>query len=176
MHRPGGDKKTAATKFQKNSIETMANDKRRRRKKARTEDFSSDSSSDSDEEPKVPKVQATSTGQSDAHAHQVDQVDQDIAMDIDIPDADSDNEDQENKQFNHPKQLVAPELQKADEHDKKFHDYYMKLVTTEFADDLDKLRKANDFNEKSLGVLINTLKQGSHVFSPADADIVTKDL
>lgn len=115
-------------------------------------------------------MQASPAGQSEA------QVDQDIAMDIDIPEGDSDNEDQDNQQFKHPKQLVAPELQKADEHDKKFHDYYMKLVTTEFADDLDKLRKANDFNEKSLGVLINTLKQGSHVFSPADADIVTKDL
>ena len=41
----------------------------------------------------------------------------------------------------------------------------MQQVTAEFADDLDKIRNANDFNEKSLPVLIAVLKQGASMYS-----------
>ena len=46
-----------------------------------------------------------------------------------------------------------------------FETFYMKQVTTEFADDLDKIRNADDFNEKSLPILIEALKQGTSIYS-----------
>ncbi|KAL8841353.1 MAG: hypothetical protein Q9170_000984 [Blastenia crenularia] len=55
---------------------------------------------------------------------------------------------------NHTKETppVEPEEQT------DFESYYLKQVTTEFADDLDKLRNASDFREDSLPILINALK------------------
>lgn len=41
----------------------------------------------------------------------------------------------------------------------------MQQVTTEFADDLDKVRNASDFTEKSLPILIEALKQGTSLYS-----------
>jgi len=38
-------------------------------------------------------------------------------------------------------------------------------VTAEFADDIDKIRDASDFTEKSVPVLIQALKQGAYSFS-----------
>lgn len=38
-------------------------------------------------------------------------------------------------------------------------------MTDEFGDDLDRLRKSNDFNEKSLPLLIETLKQGASLYT-----------
>lgn len=46
-----------------------------------------------------------------------------------------------------------------------FETFYLQQVTQEFADDLDKLRNASDFNEKSLPVLIAALKQGAKLYS-----------
>ncbi|MCJ1467477.1 hypothetical protein MMC07_006102 [Pseudocyphellaria aurata] len=46
-----------------------------------------------------------------------------------------------------------------------FETFYLQQVTQEFADDIDKLRNASDFNEKSLPVLIATLKQGAKLYS-----------
>lgn len=41
----------------------------------------------------------------------------------------------------------------------------MQQVTAEFADDIDRLRNANDFSEKSVPVLIEALKQSACVYS-----------
>ncbi len=38
-------------------------------------------------------------------------------------------------------------------------------MTTEFADDLDKIRSASDFGEKSLSVLVAALKEGVSIYS-----------
>ncbi|KAL8767116.1 MAG: hypothetical protein Q9209_006278 [Squamulea sp. 1 TL-2023] len=46
-----------------------------------------------------------------------------------------------------------------------FEAFYLKQVTAEFADDLDKLRNANDFNEKSMPVLIDALKMTARTYS-----------
>ena len=46
-----------------------------------------------------------------------------------------------------------------------FESFYMQQVTAEFADDLDKIRNANDFGEKSLPVLIAALKQSASMYS-----------
>ena len=56
-----------------------------------------------------------------------------------------------------------------------FEDFYMKQVTTEFADDLDKIRNASDFDEKSLPILIEALKQGTSMYSEEEKRKVMKD-
>ncbi|CAF9920214.1 MAG: hypothetical protein HETSPECPRED_004196 [Heterodermia speciosa] len=48
---------------------------------------------------------------------------------------------------------------------KDFESLYLQRVTAEFADDIDRLRKANDFSEESLPILIEALKQGACVYS-----------
>ena len=46
-----------------------------------------------------------------------------------------------------------------------FESFYMKQVTSEFADDLDKIRNASDFNQNSLPTLIEALKQGTSMYT-----------
>ncbi|KAI4175836.1 MAG: hypothetical protein LQ343_001449 [Gyalolechia ehrenbergii] len=46
-----------------------------------------------------------------------------------------------------------------------FESYYLQQVTAEFADDLDNLRKASDFNEEFLPILIDALKGTAGVYS-----------
>ncbi|MCJ1481062.1 Adenosine 5'-monophosphoramidase, partial [Schaereria dolodes] len=45
-----------------------------------------------------------------------------------------------------------------------FDKYYMQKITSEFADDLDRVRSASDFNDKSLSILIEALKQGTSIY------------
>lgn len=46
-------------------------------------------------------------------------------------------------------------------HKDSFEDFYLQQITHEFADDLDKIRQASDFKERSLPVLVAALKQGA---------------
>jgi ribosome assembly protein 3 len=46
-----------------------------------------------------------------------------------------------------------------------FTKYYMQRATTEFAEDLDKIRGADDFKDDALPLLINALQQGTSTFS-----------
>ncbi|KAL8684052.1 MAG: hypothetical protein Q9186_000082 [Xanthomendoza sp. 1 TL-2023] len=46
-----------------------------------------------------------------------------------------------------------------------FEAFYLKQVTAEFADDLDKLRNASDFNDNSLPILIDALKCTARTYS-----------
>ncbi|KAF2427690.1 hypothetical protein EJ08DRAFT_680835 [Tothia fuscella] len=46
-----------------------------------------------------------------------------------------------------------------------FTSWYLRKITQELEDDLDKIRSAGDFNENSLPVLINALQQGETIFS-----------
>lgn len=48
---------------------------------------------------------------------------------------------------------------------KDFESFYLQQVTAEFADDLDRLRNANDFTEKSVPILIEALKQTANTYS-----------
>lgn len=58
------------------------------------------------------------------------------------------------------KPLVAPS--KVDE---EFDAIYIRKITTELADDLDKVRSAQDFKANSIPMLIHALKQGESLFS-----------
>ena len=45
-----------------------------------------------------------------------------------------------------------------------FEAYYLQKVTAEFADDIDKVRNANDFKESSVPILIEALRQGAVLY------------
>lgn len=47
----------------------------------------------------------------------------------------------------------------------KFTSHYLQRATTEFAEDLDQIRGADDFNGNSLQILVHALKQGTGVWS-----------
>ena len=53
-----------------------------------------------------------------------------------------------------------------------FEDWYLKQVTKEFADDIDKIRNASDFSDKSVPMLVAALKQGVSLFSEEERRIV----
>ena len=46
-----------------------------------------------------------------------------------------------------------------------FTKYYMQRATTEFSEDLDRLRGSGDFKDDALPLLVNALQQGTSVFS-----------
>lgn len=50
----------------------------------------------------------------------------------------------------------------------EFTSYYLQRATKEFAEDLDKIRNADDFRNDAIPILINALSQGTTMFSPAD--------
>lgn len=45
-----------------------------------------------------------------------------------------------------------------------FSSFYLRKVTAELADDLDKVRQSSDFNDRSLPMLVHALKQGESIF------------
>lgn len=49
-----------------------------------------------------------------------------------------------------------------------FTSYYLQQATQEFAEDLDKIRNADDFKNDAIPILINALSQGTTLFSSAD--------
>lgn len=126
--------------------------KKRRRKKARTQDFSSDSSdasgSDSDHSVVVPDIQ------------EIPHLD-----DIEIDDEDSTTTTTTTTTTTKP--VFPPQLQmSSNTTDDEFNKFYMQLLTSEFAQDLDLLRASNDFGQPSLPLLIDALKQGVNIFDP----------
>ncbi|KAF2177388.1 hypothetical protein K469DRAFT_376337 [Zopfia rhizophila CBS 207.26] len=48
--------------------------------------------------------------------------------------------------------------------DEDFTSLYLRKVTAELADDLDKVREANDFTNRSMPMLIHALRQGESIF------------
>ncbi|KAF2130165.1 hypothetical protein P153DRAFT_264455, partial [Dothidotthia symphoricarpi CBS 119687] len=50
----------------------------------------------------------------------------------------------------------------------EFNTIYLRKITTELADDLDKVREAQDFKASSVPMLIHALKQGGSLFSKVE--------
>ncbi|OTA89317.1 hypothetical protein M434DRAFT_398653 [Hypoxylon sp. CO27-5] len=50
----------------------------------------------------------------------------------------------------------------------EFTSYYLQQSTKEFAEDLDKIRSADDFKGDAVPMLIKSLQQGTTLFSSAD--------
>ncbi|CZR57528.1 uncharacterized protein PAC_07417 [Phialocephala subalpina] len=61
-----------------------------------------------------------------------------------------------------PKHATDPEISAL------FTKFYMQRVTSEFSEDLDKLRQADDFKNDALPLLINALQQGTSLFRAED--------
>ncbi|KAI0503327.1 ribosome-assembly protein 3-domain-containing protein [Xylaria bambusicola] len=55
-----------------------------------------------------------------------------------------------------------------------FTSYYLQQSTKEFAEDLDKIRNADDFKGDALPMLIRSLQQGTSMFSAADQKRIVK--
>jgi len=50
----------------------------------------------------------------------------------------------------------------------EFNSYYLQRATKEFAEDLDKVRNADDFKNDGIAMLIHALQQGTAMFSEED--------
>lgn len=58
----------------------------------------------------------------------------------------------------------------------KFEEYYMRLITEEFGDDLNNVREAKDFGDNSLPMLIRALRQGVNIFDSGEKRAVVKEM
>ncbi|KAI1136330.1 ribosome-assembly protein 3-domain-containing protein [Hypoxylon sp. FL0543] len=56
----------------------------------------------------------------------------------------------------------------------EFTSYYLQQSTKEFAEDLDKIRSADDFKGDAVPMLIKSLQQGTTLFSAADQERVVE--
>lgn len=164
---------------------------RRRRKKRRTEDFSdsSDSSSSSDSGSGDEENQKNDdvTKQNEGIVADVDvDVDGDVVLD--------DTEIQiENENFDITKEklkIVTLTKTAMNERTKNFNtteventltrnrkdleNEYLGLMLENYGEDMNKLRTAPDFNERSLGILANALKNGSNIFDEDTLKAVVK--
>lgn len=52
----------------------------------------------------------------------------------------------------------------------------MQLITSEFGEELNQVRKAKDFNERSLPMLVRALKMGVNVFEMGEKKTVVESL
>lgn len=159
--------------------------KSRRRKKRRTEDFSSSSSSSS-----------SSDSESDKD------INNDISNDKEISVEDSNKPEPTTLQYNqieHIKasvqaklkqvhfteetpslhQQVNEEMESSENTSSKSENpeldqAYLHLMTSQFGDDLDELRKKPDFNQTSLMVLVEALKSSKNIFDENELEALTK--
>lgn len=58
--------------------------------------------------------------------------------------------------------------------EKNFEELYLRQATKEFANDLEKLRNASDFKDKSVPMLVDALKQGTACFSREEREKIGK--
>lgn len=121
---------------------------KRRRKKVRTNDASwSDSSED---EMKIDK--------SETNNSENDEISELSESDLsDEPLEEPHREEENARTLLHKAPAPQP--------NEDFNQFFLKMVTAEFGDDLEALRKANDFGSGSLDLLISGLKQGVNIFS-----------
>ena len=61
-----------------------------------------------------------------------------------------------------------PPKQSGNDAASEFTSYYLQRATKEFAEDLDKVRTAEDFKNDALNVLVNALQQGTAMFPPGE--------
>ncbi|KAI1262014.1 ribosome-assembly protein 3-domain-containing protein [Xylariaceae sp. FL1019] len=54
------------------------------------------------------------------------------------------------------------------QHANLLQSYYLQQSTKEFAEDLEKIRKASDFKGDAVPMLVKSLQQGTSMFSPAE--------
>lgn len=150
---------------------------RRRRKKRRTEDFSDSSDSSS-----------SSSSSSESENEDVDDKKDETNIDEDgdvaiLSDSEIQIEDVKEEKFNKVQnKLKTIELTKTglnnggknininqveniiNQGNKQLENEYLGLMFENYGDDIDQIRKAPDFNERSLTILANVLKNGGNIF------------
>lgn len=127
-------------------------DKRRRRKKIRIEDHSSSSESEDAES---------------SHS--------DVSMKDDEGPQDSDNNLSNQENYPYDLQDNARILaHKNPAPENEFDQYFLKIVTEQFGNDLEALRRAPDFHEGSLELLVSGLKQGVNIFDQEQKRLLLK--
>ncbi|EME40208.1 hypothetical protein DOTSEDRAFT_38192 [Dothistroma septosporum NZE10] len=119
--------------------------KRRNKRKTRTE-VSSSSSSDSESSAASPAAAKKQKGESSAQTEPISDVD-----DVRLNEGDN--------------AITVRERNPKQDPEKPFEEFYLQSATKEFANDLDKLRSAGDFNDRSVSMLIRSLRQGTKCFS-----------
>lgn len=55
-----------------------------------------------------------------------------------------------------------------------FSQFFLNMVTEQFGEDLELLRRSTDFKEDSLEILINGLKQGVNIFTPEQRELLMR--
>ncbi|KAH6685135.1 ribosome-assembly protein 3-domain-containing protein [Verticillium dahliae] len=60
--------------------------------------------------------------------------------------------------------------------DAEFNTFYLQRTTQEFAQDLDKARKADDFKSDSVQFLVHALQQGVALYSDVDKTRVVRSM
>ena len=60
--------------------------------------------------------------------------------------------------------------------DADFSSYYLQLATQELSEDLEKVRKADDFKADSISFLVHALRQGAGQFLTDDRQRVVSDM
>lgn len=63
---------------------------------------------------------------------------------------------------------MAPTKKSDQEVSAEFTSYYLQRATQEFAEDLDKVRAADDFKNDALQILVSALQQGTALFPPEE--------
>lgn len=163
------------------TIKPKAN--RRRRKKRRTEDFS-DSSDSSSSSSSSESENEDSEEKSNEIGNEIDE-DGDVAVLSDNEIHMDHNQESNDSSFSNVKnKLKTVELTRTplneshnnkninlhqvesliNQGNKKLENEYLGLMFENYGDDIDHIRKAPDFNERSLTILANVLKNGGNIF------------
>ncbi|XP_015768561.1 PREDICTED: uncharacterized protein LOC107347193 [Acropora digitifera] len=70
---------------------------------------------------------------------------------------------------------TAEKDRKSNEHHEEkstFHDYYMEMITANFGDDLDHLRKEGSLDSRKIEMLINCLETGKDIWSDLEKSLL----
>lgn len=57
----------------------------------------------------------------------------------------------------------------------EFESFYLQQATKEFAEDLDKIRGADDFKNDAVPMLVHALRQGTTTFAPAEQARIVRE-
>ncbi len=169
----------------KNDKETKPKANRRRRKKRRTEDFS-DSSDSSDSSSSSSESENELDDQPDKIGNNKESIDADGDMavlsdtEINIEEAELNKDPSFGNIKNKLKtvELTSTALNNGNnkninlnqveniinQGNKQLENEYLSLMFENYGDDIDQIRKAPDFNERSLTILANVLKNGNNIF------------
>lgn len=155
---------------QSKSSAAKPNARRVRKRKARTEVSSSESSSSESEDEKSSSSSSSEDG--------IEKADQKQGKVERAPSAKKQSRRQ--KFSKEPTEEVEEVDASADDEvshqqQESFSSFYLRKVTSELADDLDKVRQSSDFNDRSLPMLIHALKQGESIFGKDEVARIVRE-